>query len=400
MIEVLSLCLVLFWLNIGVTALPREISLNGPNLTAWPKNIAEQLDNLTRSNAFSGSYACFDADQTSYQWDVEEATIAYLEMKNILTRERLDPALKLIPFLDTNEHKETFFSYYNRLCSVLDDNICYTWAAAVFSGLTLTELKTNVDEMLQSNTGNTTINTVLSESNNGVIVQTNYNVPIPNFYRAQRELYNRLMANGIEVYVLTASHEELVRMVLADPKYGYNVKPQNVIGVSTLLKNNTQFTTARKQIKDNTYDPKQNLNLVFTSYLWAPQTMFVGKYGSLLTYISRWKMPILIAGDTPTSDGYMLLHAYNEARGTTRIWVNRKNSYLTLIQKMQDENAKQQEENQLKVTANKNWIYVIPSDLGPITGLSSDAPGRMKRQKNFDFAVLFYLCIKFCPKGY
>ena len=47
------------------------------------------------------------------------------------------------------------------------------------------------------------------------------------------------MENGIEVYVMTAASEELVRMVAADPKYGYNVKPQNVIGVSTLL--NSKF---------------------------------------------------------------------------------------------------------------------------------------------------------------
>jgi hypothetical protein len=34
------------------------------------------------------------------------------------------------------------------------------------------------------------------------------------------------MENGIEVYVMTAASEELVRMVAADPKYGYNVKPR------------------------------------------------------------------------------------------------------------------------------------------------------------------------------
>ena len=44
------------------------------------------------------------------------------------------------------------------------------------------------------------------------------------------------MENGIEVYVVSAASEELVRMVASDPKYGYNVKPQNVIGVSLLLR--------------------------------------------------------------------------------------------------------------------------------------------------------------------
>ena len=103
-----------------------------------------------------------------------------------------------------------------------------------------------VDEMLQSNTGDSTIKTILTTSYNKYIIQTEHNVSIPNFYKAQQALYNRLMANGIEVYVITASQEELVRMVLADPKYGYNVKPQNVIGVATLLRNGAHFTTSRK----------------------------------------------------------------------------------------------------------------------------------------------------------
>ncbi|MCK9152643.1 hypothetical protein MXE27_11835, partial [Methanobacterium alcaliphilum] len=71
----------------------------------------------------------------------------------------------------------------------------------------------------------------------------------------QAELYNKLMENGIEVYVISAASEELVRMVASDPKYGYNVKPQNVIGVSLLLKDraNGQLTTARKQIAAGHY---------------------------------------------------------------------------------------------------------------------------------------------------
>ncbi|CAF1031111.1 unnamed protein product [Rotaria sordida] len=185
---------------------------------------------------------------------------------------------------------------------------------------------------------------------------------------AQQELYNRLMANGIEVYVITASHEELVRMVLCDRKYGYNVKPENIIGITTLLKNGTQMTTSRKQITDNTYNQKQNLNLKFTFHVWSPQTALVGKYGAILTYISQWKMPIFVTGDTPSSDGYMLFHAYNQQRGTLRLWVNRRDAYLTLIKQMQNQHAKEQKKNELPVTADKNWMYVTPNDLRPTNG--------------------------------
>ncbi|CAF1140886.1 unnamed protein product [Adineta steineri] len=344
---------------------------------------------MISDNANSGSYACFDSDQTTYQWDLEESIFAYLEMKNVLTREKLDPTLKLSPFLDTDEHEESLFSYYQRLCTTIDDVVCYMWIAQAFSGMTLQELKFYVDEMLQSNTGNTTIKTILTTSSNNSIIQTEYDAPIPNFYKAQQELYNRLMANGIEVFVVTASNEELIRMVVADPKYGYNVKPQNVIGIATLLKDNTQLTVSRKQIEDNTYDQMQNLNLKLTSYLWSPQSMFVGKYGAILTYINQWKMPVLVAGDTPTSDGYMMFHAYNQQRGTIRLWVNRKDAYLTLIKQMKNQYASEQEQNDLPVTADKNWIYVTPNDLGPENGMLSNITSKQKEVLEDKIRYLF-----------
>lgn len=75
-------------------------------------------------------------DNTSYRYDLEESLLPYLEMKGVLTRDRLDPSLKLIPFKDQAGHKESLFSYYYRLCEI-DDMVCYPWVAQVFSGFTL-----------------------------------------------------------------------------------------------------------------------------------------------------------------------------------------------------------------------------------------------------------------------
>ncbi|MDR0822258.1 MAG: hypothetical protein LBN20_00555 [Endomicrobium sp.] len=45
-----------------------------------------------------------------------------------------------------------------------------------------------------------------------------------------------LRANGIDVYVCSASHEEVVKVFAGLSKYGYNVPPENVIGMKTKLK--------------------------------------------------------------------------------------------------------------------------------------------------------------------
>jgi len=256
-------------------------SLAGPALTHWPANASLALDKMIAANANQSNYAVFDKDNTSYQFDIEESIIPYLDNKGVLNRDFLDPALKIIPFKDTSTYNESMYSYYNRLCEI-SDIVCYPWAAQVFSGLTLHELKGYVDELMALEG---TISTTYWDGDE--VVETE--ISPPKIFTGQIELYNRLMANGIDVYVMSASSEELVRMVSSDPKYGYNVKPENVIGVSMMLKNTTSgdLTTTRLQVENGVYDPKDNLDLLITSYLWTPATWQEGKYAAILKYINE-----------------------------------------------------------------------------------------------------------------
>ena len=326
-------------------------------LKHWPEAQAKQLDAMIAANANKGNFAVFDMDNTSYRYDLEESLLPFMENKGLITRESLDPSLKLIPFKDTADHKESLFSYYYRLCE-LDDMVCYPWVAQVFSGFTLNELKGNVDELMASG------KPVPSTYYEGDVVKK-IDVNPPKIFTGQKELYNKLMENGIEVYVMTAASEELVRMVASDPKYGYNVKPQNVIGVSLLLKDRKsgELTTARKQVTAGKYDEKANLGLELTPYLWTPATWMAGKQAAILTYIDEWKKPVLVGGDTPSSDGYMLFHSVDATKGGIHLWVNRKDKYMTQIHGMMAKNAAAQTKEGLAVTADKNWVIVKPEDI-------------------------------------
>ncbi|WP_417661529.1 haloacid dehalogenase-like hydrolase [Pseudomonas sp.] len=326
-------------------------------LTHWPAPAAKQLNAMIEANANKGNFAVFDMDNTSYRNDLEESLLPFMENKGLITREKLDPSLKLMPFKDTADHKESLFSYYYRLCEV-DDMVCYPWVAQVFSGFTLKELKGYVDELMASG------KPVPSTYYDGDEVKT-IEVQPPKVFAGQTELYNKLMENGIEVYVVSAASEELVRMVASDPKYGYNVKPQNVIGVTMLLKNRqtNELTTARKQVSAGQYDEKTNLGLELTPYLWTPATWMAGKQGAILTYIDQWKKPVLVAGDTPDSDGYMLFHGVDVNKGGIHLWVNRKDKYMTQLNGMIKTNAEAQAKEGLPVTADKNWVIVKPDDI-------------------------------------
>ena len=326
-------------------------------LKHWPAEAAKQLDAMIVANANQGNYAVFDMDNTSYRYDLEEALLPFMENKGLLTRDTLDSSLKLIPFNDTAEHKESLYSYYTRLCEI-DDMVCYPWVAQVFSGFTLKALKEQVDALMASSAP---IPVHYFEGNH---VKASEVLP-PKVFTGQAELYNKLMENGIDVYVVSAASEELVRMVAADPKYGYNVKPQNVIGVSLLLKDpaNGQLTTARKQIGAGHYDAKLNENLEMTPYLWTPATWMAGKQAAILTYIDEWKKPILVGGDTPTSDGYMQFHGVDVNKGGIHLWINRKAKYMDQLNGMIAKNAAAQAKEGLPVTADKNWVIVTPEQI-------------------------------------
>ncbi|HLD67056.1 MAG TPA: haloacid dehalogenase-like hydrolase [Pseudomonas sp.] len=326
-------------------------------LEHWPAPAAQQLNALVKANAHKGNYAVFDMDNTSYRYDLEESLLPFMEMKGVLTRETLDPSLKLIPFKDIAGHKESLNSYYYRLCEI-DDMVCYPWVAQVFSGFTLKELKGYVDQLMAHG------KPVPSTYYEGDTLKT-IEINPPKIFTGQKELMNLLMENGIEVYVMTAAHEELVRMVASDPQYGYNVKPQNVIGVTTLLKDRVSgaVTTARKQIAAGQYDEQANLGLELTPYLWTPATWMSGKYAAILSYIDEWKKPVLVAGDTPSSDGYMLFHGTDVAKGGIHLWIDRKPKYLVQINGMIKKHAQAQLANGLPVTADKNWIMVKPEEI-------------------------------------
>ncbi|KAG6038697.1 hypothetical protein E4U41_003865 [Claviceps citrina] len=293
--------------DVSPTSVSTECTIAGPPLAHWPPEAAKALDGMIARNARQGRYAVFDMDNTSYQFDLEESLLPFLEARGVISRDTLDPGLKVVPFEDSASHNETLYGYYLRLCEV-DDALCYPFAAQVFSGIPLRRLK-----------GTTTTIPVTYREGGKLVTST---VRPPRVFRGQVELYNRLMANGIDVYVVSASSEELVRMIASDPRYGYNVRPENVIGVTLLLKDaeSGTVTSTRKQIRDGHYSERDNLGLVMTPFLWTPTVWKEGKWAAVLAYIDAWKRPILAAGDTPDSDGPMLFQGVDVGRGGVHLW--------------------------------------------------------------------------------
>ncbi len=326
-------------------------------LNHWPAQAAEPLARLIEAHAHSGAYVVFDADYTTYHHDLIGALLAFMEMRGLLTRETMAPSLALIPFRDTAARRESLTSYYQRLGEI-DDQVGYPWATQIFAGFSLRVLKQQLDDMLAQR------EPIPAWQYVGDQVQE-LAIEVPRMQRGPQELFRVLMEHGIEVYIVSAASEELVRMLVSDPRYGYHVKPQNVIGVSVLLRDRLAgtVTTARKLIAENRYDPAQLLDHEVTTALWAPLTWYEGKQAAIHTYIHPWKRPILVAGDTPVSDGPMFMRGPDPDRGGLRLFVERKDGYRDHIARMQTDHAADQHAHGHPVTADRNWVIVTPEQI-------------------------------------
>ena len=88
----------------------------------------------------------------------------------------------------------------------------------------------------------------------------------------------------------------------------------------------------------------------------------IGKPAAIRTYIHPWKKPVLVAGDTPASDGPMFLHTPDIEQGALRLFVSRKANYHDAIHTLQRDHAASQLAHGMPVTADRNWLVVTPDD--------------------------------------
>ncbi len=308
----------------------------------------------------SGDYAVFDADNTLWQNDLTEALLPWMEQKGEITFDGLDPSLKLLPI----NAGESLYGYYLRLCDTESIDVCYYWIAAAFSNIPISELRAETKAMMAD--GRPIPVTYLE---NGKIVQSTVTPPKP--YAAQIQLINRLRAKGVHVYVVTAANQEVARILLSDPAFGYNFPAADILGVGFVLKDPVtgQRTTARQQIDaghffDSSYSQEQYDRSVITPLL-TEATWYEGKTEAIRKHISKYRDPILVAGDA-RSDWSMLfeVNTSNPCSGV-RLWVDKGSPGVTKLVAEQKDRAAEQRSLRMPVDADRGWVVRLPADLSP-----------------------------------
>ncbi|MGF7108986.1 haloacid dehalogenase-like hydrolase [Treponema pedis] len=174
---------------------------------------------------------------------------------------------------------------YEAIGGTFSAEIAYPWVLYLFTGMTVDEVN-KITEEANDAALKLPIDRYTIESSDtlkgkaGKVSLSGYKQGL----RTQPETKNlmqALRAKGIEVYICSASLEDVVRVFASNPKYGYNVKPENVIGMRLEKDANGKYMPVYK--KD------------------YPQTQAAGKTAAIKKEIAvkyNGKGPIFVAGDS------------------------------------------------------------------------------------------------------
>lgn len=262
-------------------------------LNSWSNHNRTRIEQMVSDFSHTGDYAVFDADGTLWENDLSESLLAFLEAEGIITVKRLHQSMFPIPI----SGDESLIRYYQRLCDI-NISLGYFWLCQSFSGFSIRQLSIYIDRLLADREERTHT----KQLKNDFMKKKNKKIPL--IFHWQQELIAYLKSVGIAVYVVTASLEDLVRLMVSTPRYGFSIPPENVIGMKLALNspNGTLLDQTEKKMNEKYF------NSVVTPSLAGITPWYAGKVAAIKTYIDPVKQPVLVAGDSD-SDIEMLNYA-------------------------------------------------------------------------------------------
>ncbi|MCU1737843.1 MULTISPECIES: HAD family hydrolase [Pseudomonas] len=137
----------------------------------------------------------------------------------------------------TDQFKDFFtklYFMYDAICDSYPVEIGYKWIIYFYKNMSTAELQAMAEASNNHDLGDG-LRKVKYESPSslpgkaGVVADTHFHGI--RIHEEIRGLMHTLRANGIDVYISTASIDDVVRVFAGNPNYGYGVPPENVIGL-------------------------------------------------------------------------------------------------------------------------------------------------------------------------
>ena len=201
----------------------------------------------------------------------------------------------------TPEHQD-FTAKLTVLFDAVDANaanggVCDEWQGQLFSGFSARQLEQIAAQSIHDNLRNELRNITLKSADS--LNRRCKNVSATSFqgmriYPDMANLYQACMANGIDVYIVSASPEPIILPIATSPAYGYNIPRNHVFGV-LYATGNGLFEPALAATRAMTWGPGKETFI---------KNELIAKKG---------REPLLICGD---SDGdYEMLQAFATTKG-------------------------------------------------------------------------------------
>lgn len=339
--------------NIARVALFSALSLGvfAANLESgrWVPENKVALEKMIEESKNQGNYAVFDWDYTSIYQDTQENLFRYQidNLKFKMTPEEFSKAIRRdIPLdnfadeyknvkgqainiekigadldsdyafiyknyikdkkmtLDQIKATEQFKDFRGKLAFLYEaiggsfsHDVAYPWVLYLFEGMSVQEVKDLAKEANDFGIGNKLGKYTLESSNVLLGKAGKISYSYKSGLRTQPEtanLFHELQANGIKVYIISASLQDIVEVFATDKTYGYNLPEGSVYGMK-LEMNGDKYRAEYK-----------------AGY---PQTQTKGKVEIIETYLKpkhNGKAPVLVAGDS--SGDFNMLSEYKDTK--------------------------------------------------------------------------------------
>lgn len=369
--RVLTACLILSMLVAGCSSSNTNSSPT-PTLdpAGWNPSTHQALVDLVQANRNSGKIATFDWDNTSQARDVGEATVGRADADKLIDPKQI-PAAVVPPF--TLNGKKIDISagisdYYNNLASIdpkdpfasyPSDNIIGQY----WTGRPLSQFADAVKAAYDNGGGQQEIESGTEELVGGFGRQF--------VYPQMADLYGYLIANGIDVWTVSAGIVWAVRWMIANQmnpliaaKYGPTVQmnPSHVTGIAMLLKDTrtgalmTDNQLARTKPNQAFLDmnPEEISHYQITGLPDAVNSWRGGKVAAIQDLITRER--VLLAGGDSQGDFEMLNMAEN------RLWITR----------LENPSIQQQVAQQFEIDQPGNWLLQPTISTAPVGFKSSE----------------------------
>ncbi|ATF16145.1 haloacid dehalogenase-like hydrolase [Brevibacillus sp. HB1.1] len=247
----------------------------------------EEFGKVIRTNVpegpFSDSYKNVDGKPVTLDAIatdlVADYTYLYQNYQGLKGTKSLEEVTATEQFAD---FKAKLFFLYEAINDTHSNSIGYPWVLYLFTNMTVEEVQqlaeASNDLSLGMSIQKVTWTSPKSLAGKAGVVKASHTTGL-RLTSEVANLMNTLRANGIDVYVVSASLEDVVRVFATLPKYGYNLPAENIIGMR-LKTENGRIT--------NVYQPDYPITVAHGK-TEVIQDVLVKKYGH---------GPIFIAGDS------------------------------------------------------------------------------------------------------